>query len=73
LLLTLLLLLFNNGSTKNNSSEQFIASCIDEIELNDAVGRATPNLTGAIKASAISHNSSIAIGNKAVKTRLHFL
>lgn len=36
------------------------------------VGLATPNLTGAIKESAVSHNSSIAIFDKAWKTLLHF-
>lgn len=40
-------------------------------KVNGAVGRTTPRRTGAIKASAVSQSSSIAIFNKDWKTRLH--
>ena len=37
-----------------------------------AVGRATPILTGEMRASAVSQSSSIAMLMRAWKTRLHF-
>lgn len=40
-------------------------------KVNGAVGRTTPSLTGAIKASAVSQSSSIAIFSRDWKTRLH--
>jgi len=43
------------------------------VSVNGAVGRATPNLTGAINESAVSHNSSTANLISAWKTFLHFI
>lgn len=42
-------------------------------KLKGAVGRATPNLTGAIKESAVSHNSWIASLMSERNTFLHLL
>lgn len=58
---------------ENNSSEPLITSMAELVSVNGAVGRATPNLTGAINESAVSHNSSTANLISAWKTFLHFI
>jgi len=49
-----------------------MASIFEDTRENGAVGRATPSLTGAINASAVSQSSSMAILIRAWKTLLHF-
>ena len=49
------------------------ASALLDTSENGAVGLATPSLTGAIKASAVSHSSSMAKVIKAWKTLLHII
>lgn len=48
-----------------------MASMLAVARVNGAVGRSTPILTGAIRESAISHSSSIAIVISALNARLH--
>ena len=55
------------GSTEKSSSTAIMSP---EVRLNGAVGRATPNLTGARRAFAVSQSSSRAMARSAWKTRL---
>ena len=47
-------------------------SMLEDTREKGAVGLATPMRTGAIKASAVSHNSSTEMLIKAWNTRRHF-
>lgn len=49
-----------------------MTSMVELESVKGAVGLATPNLTGAIKLSAISHSSSTANLIRAWNTLLHF-
>lgn len=62
-----------NGSIENNSSEPLITSIAELVKVNGAVGLATPNLTGAIKESAVSQSSSTANLIKAWNILRHFI
>lgn len=62
-----------SGSTRNNSSEPLMISLAEEASVNGAVGRATPNRTGAIRESAVSHSSSTASRIIERNTRRHLL
>lgn len=50
-----------------------MTSLLEVASENGAVGRATPNRTGAMRESAVSHSSSIESFTRERNTRLHLL
>lgn len=61
------------GSVENNSSEPLITAITELVNVNGAVGWATPNMTSAIREFLVSHNSFTVSLISVWKTFRHFI